>query len=92
MKEIKRFRKGIKYQRSSINNHSVRVYEHAGKVYYLDRLLLPDAPCFSLYTFPNTVIAHYERLDGLEYWGDGISWNKAIEKVEQFLSKKSETC
>jgi hypothetical protein len=63
----------------AINKHSVRVYEHDGRLYTLDRTLDGCPPFFTLFRRPASGEGMSEtiRVNGAEHWGSGLSWPKA---------------
>jgi hypothetical protein len=71
----------------SINRHSIRVYYQSrkigGRVIFLNRTTDANPRFFEAYSAGT--ISQTINVDGGRYWGDGLSWPKAIKKLEQAL-------
>lgn len=67
----------------AINKHSDRTYkDEYGNLYMLSRTTDANPRFFEAYgPYTSDFRGALPRLkvNGLDYWGDGISWNKAIE-------------
>jgi len=80
LKEISREIFG--HDEKAINKHSVRIYiDENGNLWQLDRTLDGCPPFYSACgpyspTFQGVLPAL--RVDGLNYWGSGLSWKKAL--------------
>lgn len=63
----------------AINKHSVRVYEHEGRLYTLDRTLDACPPFFTLTLQPasGSGLSETIKVQGRGCWGDGYLWRRA---------------
>jgi hypothetical protein len=63
----------------AINKHSVRVYEHEGRLYTLDRTLDGCPPFFTLTLQPasGSGLSETIKVHGRGCWGGGYSWRRA---------------
>lgn len=95
MREITELRQESN-RHESINHHHKRFYEHEGSYYLLDKTMDGAPPFYSLYALahnPESDMISFPaimRVDNCEYWGDGISWEKAIAKIEPIILSDGE--
>lgn len=78
----------------AINRHSQRQYKVPGHdpIIYIDRNNSGCPPFYKLFYFnPGATLATTIQVDGKEYWGDGLSWPKAIAKASETISRLLET-
>jgi hypothetical protein len=82
----------------AINKHSIRVYETSGVrrrgaiEFFLNRTLDGCPPFYELYYFePNSFLPTYLNVNGVQYWGGGLSWREAERQafgaIKAFLSR-----
>ena len=64
----------------ALNKHSVRIYEHEGRLFTLDRTLDACPPFFTLTRQPASGegLSETIRVNGEDHWGDGYSWPRAV--------------
>lgn len=75
-----------RYDTTGINRHSVRVYEFDGERFSLDRTTDAAPPFFTAHNLNHAGgIAPVLQVDGLEFWGDGLSWRMAEAKLKATL-------
>ena len=87
IKELKELRHTFGHDDTAINLHAIRVYEHHGTRYSLDKTLDGAPPFFSLYQHPKHggfALMQPMKVSGQEYWGDGLSW-KAVEEIADIV-------
>jgi hypothetical protein len=79
MRELTEKRERFGGDGRAINKHSVRVYEHEGRLYTLDRTLDGCPPFFHLTVEPESGagISKTVPVNGMAYWGSGLSWKRA---------------
>ncbi len=78
------YRGGEKYNKKSINRHSIREYKHKGQTIIVDKCTDARPVYYEVY-----------REDGFGHWKqllafpnlDGLSWNKAMTLIEKQLDK-----
>jgi hypothetical protein len=86
----------------AINRHSVRCYAipgHSSRI-HIDRILDASPPCYEMYYFElegiSQRLAEMGRhvcdlattipVNGQRYWGEGLTWNQAIEVANQAIN------
>jgi hypothetical protein len=77
---------------NSINNHSKRYYQYDGAFYLIDRETDTIPKSYRLYAICGDPREKAQKLelikdDKNDYWGDNLSWNKAIIKAQAIIDK-----
>ncbi len=63
---------------NSINNHTMKSFQHNGKTYCIDKETDSNPPAYRLYETGNGMI--------IDYFADGYTWSQAISFVEGYLT------
>lgn len=89
MQEIKECRRETKLP-ESINHHLQRVYEHEGNFYMLDKTMDGVPPFYTFYALSfdprvKSGIPDKVKIEDKEYWGDGLTWEHAEEKIRPII-------
>lgn len=75
---------------NSINRHSTRVYLFKGKSYLLDRETDSLPRTFTAYRITGARgLMPRVQVNGSDYFGHDVSWQKAIQMLEQELTSQN---
>lgn len=79
MRELSHLRATFGHDDRAINKHAVRVYEHAGRRFTLDRTLDGVPPFFTLFEHPASGegLSQTIHVAGEATWGSGYGWERA---------------
>ena len=89
LREEREYLRGCPRDRRSINRHSQRTYEHNGIRYVLDRTTDALHPFFTLHRYTSQLWGgKMVEVEGKRYWGDGLSWAKAVRLAERAVSNE----
>lgn len=76
---------------NGINRHSYRQYHFHNLLLTLDRTLNGNPKFFTLEAIEKDKLKGVGitlKVEGQEYWGDGITWIEAVKKMEFALAEK----